>query len=384
MDQNGAQLRWFSPELTAKDINLLGGVNVMSEKKKYRVGVVGCGRIAGSIDDEVPPDFPYLPYCHAGSYAAVENTEVVAAADPVEEKLETFCKRWEVPGRYKDYREMIEKEKPDIVSVCTRQNLHAEVTIFSAHHGVKGVYCEKAMASSMAEADAMVSALEENGVAFNLGVQRRFAGQFRTARKLIADGELGEVKCIIFTGNTLLMETNSHSFDTLCFLIGDPKAKRFAGEVLPGSNKTAPEKKIDYDPIANRWDADPLGRWAFMEFEDDITAQMVSPAGANLYEWHIFGSEGILHLVDRVDSIWRKGSRDKKRVPFPEYTESSPSVEIVKDLVHGVETGEPTQGNARVSRAVTELILAWAESHTRGGTSVPLPLRNRSLYINRP
>ena len=95
----------------------------------------------------------------------------------------------------------------------------------------------------MAEADAMVSALEENGGAFNLGVQRRFAGQFRTARKLIAEGELGEVKCIIFTGNTLLMETNSHSFDTLCFLIGDPKTERFAGEVLPGSNKTAPEKK---------------------------------------------------------------------------------------------------------------------------------------------
>ena len=137
----------------------------MGKTKKYRVGVVGCGRMAGSIDDEMPAGYPGLPYSHAATYAAIEDTDVVAAADPAEQKLEAFCKRWEVPGKYADYRQMIEKERPDIVSVCTRQPLHAEVTVFAANHGVRGVYCEKAMASSMAEADAIVNALEQNGVA---------------------------------------------------------------------------------------------------------------------------------------------------------------------------------------------------------------------------
>ena len=180
------------------------------------------------------------------------------------------------------------------------------------------------------------------------------------------------------------METNSHSLDTLCFLIGDPPAKSMAGLVTPGMSKTTPPRPIEYDAVTNRWDADPLGRWAYIEFEGDITGQVVSPSGVSLYEWHIYGTEGILHLVDSRDSVLRKGGGyDRTTIPFPEYSRSSPTVEIVRDLIHGMETGEPTKGNARVSRAVTELLLAWTESHTRGGTAVPLPLGNRSLYINR-
>ncbi len=354
-------------------------------KGKYRVGVVGCGRMAGSIDDEMPPGHPGLPYSHAAAYAAVEETVVVAAADPAEGKLETFCKRWEVPGRYKDYRQMIENEKPDIVSVCTRQPLHAEVTVFAARHGVKGVYCEKAMCSSVAEADAMVAAVEENGVAFNLGVQRRFSGQFQTARRLIAEGELGEITCIVFAGNTLLMETNSHVLDALCYLIGDPPARSVAGQVTPNVSRSTPERPVEYDPVTNRWEVDPFGRWAYMEFENDLAAQLVSPSRVRLYEWHIYGTEGILHLVDGKEAVLRRGSgNDRTTIPFPDYSRSSPTVGIVNDLIHGMETGEPTVSNADASRAVTELLLAWAESHTRGGTAVRLPLSNRSLYINRP
>ena len=117
--------------------------------------------MGGTIDEEVSrgPNKP-LPYSHAAGYTAYERTTIVAASDVVEEKAKYVCSKWDIPKQYADYREMIEKEKPDIVSVATRPGNHAEITIFAAEHGVKGVYCDKPLCASMEEADAMVDACE--------------------------------------------------------------------------------------------------------------------------------------------------------------------------------------------------------------------------------
>ena len=62
-------------------------------------------------------------------------------------------------NQYTDYREMLEKEQPDIVSVATQPEHRAEIVIYAAEHGVKAIYAEKAMAASMDEAAAMVAAV---------------------------------------------------------------------------------------------------------------------------------------------------------------------------------------------------------------------------------
>ena len=131
---------------------------------QYRVCIVGCGRMGGTIDEEVKGGrHPALPYSHAAGYTAYERTTIVAASDVVQEKAEYVCSKWNIPKQYADYREMIEKEKPDIVSVATRPGNHAEITIFAAEHGVKGVYCDKPLCASMEEADAMVDTCERYG-----------------------------------------------------------------------------------------------------------------------------------------------------------------------------------------------------------------------------
>ena len=77
--------------------------------------------MGGTIDEEVQggPNGA-LPYSHAAGYTAYERTTIVAASDVVEEKAKYVCSKWNISKRYADYREMIEKEKPDIVSVATR------------------------------------------------------------------------------------------------------------------------------------------------------------------------------------------------------------------------------------------------------------------------
>ncbi len=356
----------------------------MKKESTLKCAVVGCGRIAGSIDDEQTKDINVPgPYCHAGGYAAVNETTIIAAADINKTQLNAFCKRWEVPNGYEDYREMIEKEKPDILSICTGQKLHAPIAIFAAEHGVKGIYCEKAMCSSLQEADAMVDAIEKNGVTFNLGVSRRFTGYFEKAKEMIADGLLGDIKWYQFTGNDQLMHGYSHAFDLICYLAGDPPAKWLSGQIAPYSSATTPPQKCTYNPDVNKWDRDPGGHWAIVEFEGGSMVQMANASGMPMYEWQVVGTKGILHFTDYGKKpVWRKGKGyDKIEVSFPEFKRHSPTVKLIENMIHCMKTGETTVSNEKVSRAVTELCIANAESHLNGAAPVKLPLQNRTLYI---
>lgn len=353
-----------------------------TEKRNYRVAIVGCGRIAGSIDDEMPEGFPGLPYCHAGGYTAVEATTVVAAADPDSSRRERLCQRWGVARGYDDYRAMIERERPDIVSVCTGQNLHAEITVFAAEHGVKGIYCEKGMCSSLEEADAMVEAVERNGVAFNVGVNRRFLGKFIRSKQMIEDGVIGDLKWLQFTGNDLLMHGYSHAFDAISFLAGDPPARWISGQVAPYSGKGSGPFLCNYDASSNRWDRDPGGCWATIAFEGGLMAQSSNPTGMPMYEWQVVGTKGIIHLKADGPPLLRLGEGyEKIEAPFPEYSERSSTVELIENMILGMETGVLTRANARISRAITELCIANVESHLKGAVPVNLPLEDRTMYI---
>ncbi|HVG98304.1 MAG TPA: hypothetical protein VNK05_15460, partial [Chloroflexota bacterium] len=80
---------------------------------KYRVAIIGTGRMGGLIEDEVPIGSFSKPYGHFGGYAAVPETEVVAVANRGQARLDRFVARFGGPGGaafrpYLDYREMIE------------------------------------------------------------------------------------------------------------------------------------------------------------------------------------------------------------------------------------------------------------------------------------
>ena len=133
---------------------------------KYRVGIIGLGRMGSTIDDE---GHSQLPYSVAASCAASPRLETVAGADILPDKREAFGERWGVGALYDDFAEMVEEERPDLVAVCTaaclpkpanrapdkafRGDSHAELTVALAEAGVPMLYVEKAMASSMGAAD---------------------------------------------------------------------------------------------------------------------------------------------------------------------------------------------------------------------------------------
>ena len=165
--------------------------------KTYRAALVGCSRMGAFIDNEVvgtPHHVP--PYSHAAGYEACDRTDLVAGVDLRPDVLEEFGKRYGVGSDhlYTDYKELIAKEQPDILSVATQPEQRAEISIYAAEHGVKALYCEKALCASLPEADAMVEACERNGVALNMGTNRRWHPGFDKMREVIASGRAGRAE----------------------------------------------------------------------------------------------------------------------------------------------------------------------------------------------
>jgi hypothetical protein len=90
------------------------------------------------------------------------------------------------------------------------------------------------------------------------------------------------------------------------------------------------------------------------------------------------GSRFELYRLETVD-----GERTFVRGEFPSFTPASSTLRLIEDLVHSLDTGEPTRGGARVAAANTELIFAFIESHRRGGGRVSLPLESSPLRFIR-
>ncbi len=357
---------------------------------RYRVAIVGCGRIAGTIDDETTGDnswVEYLPHSHAAAYRLVEKTILWAAADTSPEQLARFRERYGVDRCYADYREMIDKERPDIVSVTTPANLHAEVTVYAAEHGVKGVYCEKAMACSLEEADRMKETCARNGVAFNLGTVRRYHPGFEKMRELILSGSIGAPRTLVHpVSASLLLHTGSHCFDTILYLLGDPDVDYVQAQLGSFIHQDGTASSPHYDACANRfagrnlWESDPAVRHAYVHFQNDIQAQVVM--APERYDFHVFCEEGSVSVLQdgkRWELCRHVAGRTFEYPAFPFFPKRSPTVHCINDLIGSIESRN--LGHLEVSHRGMEIAIAAAQSHIEGGRSIQLPVTNRGLVV---
>ena len=344
-----------------------------------RAAIIGCGRMGGTIDDEVKNTPIVLPYSHASTYAAVDGVELSALADSDGDKLAPFGERWGVPParRYLDYREMIERERPDLVSITTPATSHAPLAIFAAEHGVRGLWCEKAMACSLAECDAMVQAVERNGVKFNLGTTRRWHPAVIRLCAMLAGGELGRVQAVIAYGGGALLHSGSHACDLLLRLAGDPPVEWVQGTVEAGDW---------WDGRSNHVPRDLAGSGQ-CRLANGVMAYYLT--GGQGGDFEVLASEGSARIRNNGGDweLWRRGSRpggDRpafQPAPFPAFPRISRSINLLSDLRDAVFTGGNTLGNACVARAGTEIALGMVESHRQGGARVPCPVANRELYM---
>lgn len=344
--------------------------------KTYRAALIGCSRMGAFIDNEVDHG---RPYSHAAGYEACERTDLIACSDLREDVMEKTGERYGIPKahHYTDYKALIDTEKPDIVSVATQPEHRAEIVVYAAEHGVKAIYAEKAMAASMADADAMVAACEKNGVYFNMGTNRRWDTGFDAMIEVINSGRIGKLQSVITHMTGSLFNTASHCFDLLMRLNGDAPASWVQAQ-LSGN------VEWDGDILKN----DPVGH-GIIQFENGVTGYALN-SGRGL-EVEAVGNAGVVTAFQngsdwQVREVVEKDYRGRNVLgmgEFPKYEVTSSTVKLIEDLVQALDTGNPTRCGAKLARANQELIFAFIESYQRGGARVDLPLTESKYVLSR-
>lgn len=141
-----------------------------------RAGIVGAG---------------YIAEAHARGYAAQPGVSLAVVADPCLDRAERLAGRYHAVA-VADVESML-KAGVDVVSVCTPTPTHAEIAIASLRAGVH-VLCEKPIARTVAQAEAIIQAARETGVRFMVGHVSRYDADHRKAKDVLERGDLGQLQ----------------------------------------------------------------------------------------------------------------------------------------------------------------------------------------------
>ncbi len=149
-------------------------------KKKLKVGVIGIGSI--------------FTNAHLPGWEALDNVEVVAAADISKETLNKNAEAAGIPKkkRYTDYEEMLDKEDLDIVDVCTPNSYHKDPTIAGFDAGCH-VIVEKPITISAENAEEMIEAGKKADKLFMVAQSMRFGADSLALRRWVDEGLVGDI-----------------------------------------------------------------------------------------------------------------------------------------------------------------------------------------------
>jgi myo-inositol 2-dehydrogenase / D-chiro-inositol 1-dehydrogenase len=144
---------------------------------RVKVGVIGSGFIAN---------------LHLEAFQRVPNVEVVAIASPNVDRGQALAAEYGIPRHLNDYRDLLNIDDVNMVTLGVPNDLHAPVTIAAAGAG-KHVVCEKPLCLNLEEADAMIEACRRAGVKLMYAEELCFAPKYVRAKKLVDEGALGHV-----------------------------------------------------------------------------------------------------------------------------------------------------------------------------------------------
>ncbi len=338
-----------------------------------RVAIIGLGRVAQLLEDD---HLREKPCTHMGAYLNRPDVDVVAGVDIDEERLKAFGLKYGVSGLYSDYRKMLDDVRPDIVSITAYATERFEMLMASIEAGVKGIWCEKAFATSLDEADRIVEAAASANIPIIVSHMRRWDASYREVKAIIDSGELGPLKSISVFWSGSLLHTGTHAFDMLRF---------FAGDALWVEGET--ERNPTDDHLwALKEDA---GGRATIGFEGGVYAQIeASTKKYFLFEFDLFFESGRLRIGNNEPlKKYKTGPSDLyesiidlREVQTPVFDRGNIWIEALANLLEAMEGGENKNPPAD-GRAALEMALAVHKSSESGGARVTLPLKDRELTV---
>ena len=360
--------------------------------KKYRVAVIGR---TGKGNYGHGLDVVWLKCDHA---------EIVAVADENEAGRAEAAKKLGAKNAYADYRQMLEKEKPQIVSVadrwldCHRDMVHRLCRTRREH------LPRKAVAQTLQQADEMVAACEKHHVKCAIAHQTRYSPRVKVIKELIADGRIGDVlelrghgKEDTRGGGQDLMVLGTHTFDLMRHLAGDAKWC-FARIQQDGRKAVAgrrPRRAASRSARSSATTSPPTYGFGGLATGQLHHAQGEGRRRARGTGWksaarRASSTSASASCRPRTCAKTRPGCSARAKKPWQEITSAgvgkpetldakaidNGNILIVNDLIEAIEKDRPPLDSIDDGRASLEMILAVYESHRHerpGGTAAQEP-----------
>ena len=293
---------------------------------------------------------------------ASERNELVAVASRSLEKAQNYAAEWEIPQAYGSYQAMLDDPEIDVVYNSLPNHLHTEWTVKALRAG-KHVLCEKPLAISLEEVDAMSAAVEETGKVLTEAFMYRHHPQTLKVRELVESGVLGDVQVIkgafTFTltnpgdvrlnpemGGGSVWDVGCYPISFSRYILGDEPIEAFGWQI---TGKTGIDEVF-------------TGQ---LRFRDNVVAQFDcgfrSPFRARMV---VIGSEATLV----IPNPFRPGIDDEMRIVKEDEVQriETPGQELyigeVEDMADAILKGTPPRISLDDSRNNVATILALLRS----------------------
>lgn len=343
--------------------------------KPYRAGVIGLSGISTSRPERShSPNRWFLPHSHVSAYHASPLTEIVAVCDVSDCAIDKFRTLWqsEVPA-YSDFRDLLANEQIDILSIVTPDHLHAESFVAACEAGVKGIFCEKPISTTLEDADLMIAAAGTSGTKVVVNHTRRHDAYYRHARWLIDEGLIGSVQQIMGTmggERAMLFRNGTHMMDTMLFFASHAPSWVMAvfdevdanyGQSYKGDGGRDPST----EPSASAIIGFPNGERAFFNCSKRTVAN---------FEIDVQCESGRIRIGNQIAEIVTESKIGGLATqPLPIQAEAtSGMVHAIDELVAQIENDGDGVKALYEARTTLELLLAILISADRDGARIEL------------
>lgn len=264
---------------------------------KVKVAIIGLGGVAQLV--------------HLPNLLKIKSVVIQSVAEIKTNRLNAIAEKFNIPERYKDYRELLAKSDVDAVIVATPTALHKEIAI-DCLNAKKDLLVEKPIARTFKEATAIVKAAKKNNKKLMVGMNLRFRPDTLLLKSLIQSKEIGdpfyaravwirrqssEEKWFMKredAGGGVILDLGISLLDLSLWLMDYPNVKTVQTQNFYQSRKTLEDTSISFIRCDNSKLINIETSWAL-------------PVEKDLFQLTVYGSNGSvtstpLHLYKKVEN----------------------------------------------------------------------------------
>lgn len=345
-----------------------------------KYALIGCGRISVN---------------HIAA-AQANKLDIIAISDVLPEKMDEKRVKFALGAdtkSYIDYNEMLAKEKPELVAICTESGKHAAIAIDCIEAGCH-VIIEKPIALSLADADAIIRHAKARGVKVCTSHQNRFNKSIQKIREAVEQGRFGKMfygtahirwcrdenyyKQATWRGTWeqdggALMNQCIHNIDLLRWMMGDEV------EEVVGMTDRLNHPYIDCEDLGIALVRFKNGSYGIIEGTTDVYPKNMEET---LY---LFGERGTVKAggasVNKIEAWQFADGQDKEETIIDEFHENPPNIygfghtPLYADMIDAIKNNREPYVNGEAGRRALEMVLAIYKSAAEG-KPIKLPLED--------